>query len=282
MLCSSIWNHFIERKISMTNEIKKEPYVLSSVKNALRILNSYSLTETEKSISELSTSLGMGKSTVSRLMSTLASEGFVIKDPRTHKYRLGLSVLTLGGVIKSNITINKEAAPVVHQLVNQIGETAHLAILDGTDTIYIHKEECNHPVRILTSLGRRNPAYCTSSGKVLLAFNDSSLVDALIESGLKPIQKNTITDPNKLMAEIKQVKKDGYASSISELTEGVVSVAAPVRDYTGKVCAAITVVGPVQRIPKQKIPYFGKKVIEASKEASIRMGYNPRFLNTYS
>lgn len=258
-----------------------DPHILSSVRNALRILRTYTLNDSEKSISELAESLNLGKSTVSRLMTTLASEGFVIKDPVTHKYRLGLSVLTLGGVIKSNIEINKEAAPVVHQLVNEIGETAHIAIIDGTDTIYIHKEECNHPVRIQTYLGRRNPAYCTSSGKVLLAFNDESVVNQLIENGLKKIRKNTVADPKKLREMLALIREDGYATSFSELTEGVVSIAAPVRDYTGKVVAAITVVGPVQRIHDNKVPLFIKKVIEASNEASKRLGYDSKLVKYF-
>src|SRR5699024_6761747 len=154
------------------NKKKIEPQRLSSVTNALRILKSFSTFEPRKRVTELSESLGLATSTVSRLLSTLASEDFVIKDKKSNAYQLGLSVLTPGGIVTNKLEIHKEAAPVLNNLVNDTGETAHLAIMDGIDTIYIHKEECNHPVRILTHLGRRNPSYCTSSGKVLLAFNN--------------------------------------------------------------------------------------------------------------
>ena len=163
---------------------KGGPQILSSVRNALRILKSFSTFEPTKRVSDLADSLGLAKSTVSRLLSTLASEGFVIKDEKTNAYRLGLSVLTLGGIMTNDLEIHKEATPVLSKLVSDTGETAHLAILDGLDTIYIHKEECNHPVRILTHLGRRNPSYCTSSGKVLLAFSESEVVEKVIEDGL--------------------------------------------------------------------------------------------------
>ncbi|HET7579200.1 MAG TPA: IclR family transcriptional regulator [Bacillales bacterium] len=255
----------------------KDQQVLSSVKNALRVLRSFSMDEPEKTISDLAVSLGLGKSTVSRLMSTLASEEFVIKDPDTHRFRLGLSVLTLGGIITSNLEINKEAAPVVNHLVNDLDETAHLAILDGTDTIYIHKEECNHSIRILTYLGKRNPAYCTSSGKVLLAHSDEDVVEKVVENGLEKYAKNTITDPNKLCSALKKIKERGYASSTDEILEGVTSIAAPIRNYTGKVVAAITVVGPSQRIRQHKIPIYAKKIMDASKEASERLGYDDRY-----
>src|SRR5699024_10515471 len=230
----------------MNNVMKKQsPKLLSSVKNALRVLNSFSLDQPEVTVGELSVQLGLAKSTVSRLLTTLASEGFVIKDTDTRKYRLGISILALSGIISSNFEINKEAAPVVKKLVNDLGETAHLTILDGTDTIYIHKEECTHAVRILTYLGKRNPAYCTSSGKVLLAYSEQKVVDDVIAGGFEPFTKNTITSANKLLSELRKIREKGFAFSKNEILEGVTSIAAPIYDYTGKVLAAITVVGPV-------------------------------------
>ncbi|WP_067726833.1 IclR family transcriptional regulator [Oceanobacillus damuensis] len=256
---------------------KSEPQTLSSVKNALRILKSYSTFEPAKKVSELAESLGLAKSTVSRLMATLASEGFVIKDPKTNAYRLGISVLTLGGIVTNNLEIHKEAAPVLYKLVNDTGETAHLAIMDGLDTIYIHKEECQHPVRILTHVGRRNPSYCTSSGKVLLAFSEEHIVEDVIQNGLIPYTENTITDPKRLWEELSIIREQGYADSTEELTEGTKSVAAPIRDYTGKVVSAVNVVGPIQRMKEHKLPHIAKKVMEAGKDASARLGYDARY-----
>jgi IclR family transcriptional regulator, KDG regulon repressor len=260
----------------MTNK-KNEPQVLSSVKNALRILKSFSTFEPTKRVSDLAESLGLAKSTVSRLLSTLASEGFVIKDQQTSAYRLGISVLTLAGIVTNNLEIHKEAAPVLHKLVGDTGETAHLAVMDGLDTIYIHKEECSHPVRILTHLGRRNPSYCTSSGKILLAYSEEQIVEDVINQGLISHTENSITDPNVLHKELKMIREQKYAVSTEELTEGTKSVAAPIRDYTGKVVSAITVVGPIQRMKDHKIPDIAKKVIEAGKEASTRLGYDERY-----
>ncbi|WP_077328509.1 IclR family transcriptional regulator [Virgibacillus siamensis] len=260
---------------------KGDPQILSSVKNALRILKSYSTFESSKKVGELAESLGLAKSTVSRLLSTLASEGFVQKDPQTNGYRLGLSVLTLGGIVINNLEIHSEAAPVLNKLVNDTGETAHLSILDGLDNIYIHKEECTHPVRILTHVGRRNPAYCTSSGKVLLAFADEEIVEEIIDRGLVAYTKNSITNPEKLRSELKIIHEQGYAVSTEELTEGTKSVAAPIRDYTGKIVSAITVVGPIQRMTDHKIPDIAKKVIEAGNEASERLGYDKRYFKQH-
>src|SRR5699024_5827151 len=259
-------------------EKNKNPQILSSVSNALRILKSFSTFEPTKRVSELSESLGLAKSTVSRLLSTLAHEGFVEKNKKTGAYKLGLSVLTLGGIVTNELEIHKEASPVMNKLVIDTGETAHLYVLDGHDTIYIHKEECNHPVRILTHLGRKNPAYCTSSGKVLLAFHERNLIEEIIKQGLRKYTKNTITNPEKLREELELIRKRGYAISTEELTEGTRSVSAPIRNFTGKVVSAINVVGPIQRMKDYKIPDIAKKVVQAGEEASQRMGYDKRFL----
>jgi len=256
---------------------KNDPSTLSSVKNALQILKSFSMFKPTVKVSELAQSLGLAKSTVSRIMKTLASEGFVMKDPETNGYRLGLSVLTLGGLVTNNLEINKEAIPVLNDVVAKTKETAHLAILDGLDTIYIFKEECHHPVRILTHIGRKNPAYCTSSGKVMLAFHDGNLLEEVIQNGLQPFAKNTITNPDELRAAINKVKAQGYAVSTEELTEGTRSIAAPIRDYTGKVVSAINIVGPLQRLPDYKIPSMARILVDAAKEASERLGYDARF-----
>lgn len=266
----------------MMKKKNSDPQILSSVKNALRILKSFSTFEPTQKVSDLAEELGLAKSTVSRLLSTLASEGFVIKDEGTRDYRLGLSVLTLGGIVTNNLEIHNEAAPVLNRLVNDTGETAHLSILDELDTIYIHKEECHHPVRILTHIGRRNPSYCTGSGKVLLAFNDDNILERVIEKGLVSYTENTITDPNKLRREMEVIRKQGYSICTEELTVGTRSVAAPIRDYSGKVVSSISVVGPIQRMKEGKIPDITNKVVNAAKDASERLGYDERYFRKFS
>ncbi|WP_308162269.1 IclR family transcriptional regulator [Bacillus sp. ISL-18] len=256
----------------MDVNIEKESH-LSSVKNALRILQSFTMDEPEKKISDLSAALGLNKSTVSRTMTTLASEGFVFKDPETKKYRLGLSILSLSGIVSSQMDIYRESQPVLNRLVENIGETAHISVLDQLDVIYLQKVECNHPVRFLTHIGKRNPPYCTSSGKVLLAHSPEEVANQVIAKGLKKFTKNTLTNPQKLRTYLKQVKENGYASSTEEILEGVTSIAAPIFDYRGKVIAALSVVGPTQRIQQHKIQGLAKKVMSAAKEVSQRMGY---------
>jgi IclR family KDG regulon transcriptional repressor len=251
---------------------KNQEYLLSSVKNALRILRSFSLEEPEKKVTDLAASLGLGKSTVSRLLATLASEGFVVKDPETQKYRLGLTILHLNTIVTSNLEINRESLPILQRLVNEIGETAHIAVMDGLDVVYLNRVECKHPVQILSHVGRRNPVHCTSSGKVILAHQEENLIEQVIEKGLEKYTLKTITDPNDFRSILKTVKEQGYAISIEELREGVASVAAPIRDYTGKVVYAVSVIGPIHRMNPHNITIINK-VKSAAKDISERLGY---------
>ncbi|KIL35746.1 IclR family transcriptional regulator [Cohnella kolymensis] len=255
---------------------KSEKRLLSSLQNALQILRSYTLDNPLQGITDISNNLGLGKSTVHRLVTTLAEEGFLIKDKETQKYRLGYSVLALSGVVTSNLDIYNESLPVVRNLVNKVDETAHIGVLDDGHIIYLLKVECNHLVRFLTHVGRRNPLHCTSSGKVMLAHQTPEYINDYIENGLKGYTKSTITNPRLLNKTLEEIREKGYATSYEELLEGVHSVAAPIRDYTGKVISSITTVGPKQRITLSKIPFFAKNVMEAANEISMKMGYMKR------
>ena len=247
--------------------------LLSSVKNALRILRSFSMEEPEKKVNEIAESLGMNKSTVSRMMATLASENFVYKDQKTKKYRLGISALALSGIAGSQLDISREAQSILKGLVETMEETVHLSVLDQLDVMYIEKVECQQPVRVLTYVGSRNPTYCTSAGKVILANSDKKLAEKVIERGLQSFTEHTITNPDDLLEHLEQIREDGYAFSIEELQEGVTSIAAPVFDHTGNVIAALSMVGPKQRILPHKIPVFAKNITIAAREISARMGY---------
>jgi DNA-binding IclR family transcriptional regulator len=247
--------------------------MLTSVKNALRILRSFSMEEPEKKISDLARELGISKSAVSRLMATLASEGFVTKNMETGQYRLGVSILTLSSIFIASLDLYQESLPVLKWLVEETGEAAHIAVMDGTDIVYVNKVESKHPIQILTHMGRRNPAYCTSTGKVLLAYQTEDVIEEVIHKGLEAYASNTITDPETLRRSLAKVREDGYAISISEIMDGVTSIGVPVRDYTGNVVAAVSIVGTSQHINKKTIPTFVKHVKRAGREISDRLGY---------
>ena len=184
----------------------------------------------------------------------------------------------MSGVITSHLEIHRESKDILKKLVADLGETAHIAILEGKEITYVHKIECRNPVRLLSSIGKKNPVSCTSAGKVLLAFQSNDMINSLIEAGLPRMGPNSVTDPDQLKAQLIQIKEQGYSICINEMHEDVVSIAASVRDYTGEVVAAVSVVGTSERIHHQKINRFVETIIEAANEVSIRLGYIPLLL----
>lgn len=246
--------------------------MLSSVKNALRLLQSFSLDEPEKKVTDLAVSLGLAKSTVSRLLSTLASEGFVIKDLETKKYRLGLSILNLNTIITSNLEVTRESEFILKKLVADIGETTHIAVREDTHVVYLNRIECSHPVQILSHIGRRNPLHCTSSGKVMLAYQKEAFIEHYLENVLEPYTDRTIIDPVLLKESLQTIKKQGYSISREEMRIGVASIAAPIYDYTGQVHYALSVIGPIHRMNPDN-PLLIKKIKQAAADISENIGY---------
>jgi IclR family transcriptional regulator, KDG regulon repressor len=253
--------------------IQEQEKMLSSVKNAIRILRAFKMEKPQKGVRELANELGLGKSSVQRILTTLASEGLVQKNKETNKYELGLSVVELSSIVLGHIDLHTESHPILTDLANKCGETAHLAILDGNQVVYLDKVESKTSNKVASHLGLHNYAHCTSSGKLLLAHSGNYLVDLVIQNGLAAITPKTIIDPDRFRQELKTILKNGYSASIDEYTIGRTSVSAPVRDHTGKVIAAINLVGPSSRISKQRIQYFASELIRSGQLISERLGY---------
>ncbi len=255
----------------MTDKFEKDPF-LSTAKNALRILNSFTLETPEKRVRDLAIELGIGKSTISRLLSTLASEGYVIKDSENQKYRLGLKILELNSIVSSQLEINRAARSVIKNLVKETGEAAVIAILED-EVVDIEQIECSHPDPILTYIGSRSPVHCTGSGKLLLAYHEKENLQYVLESGLTPYTLYTVTDPDVLRKQLAGIRESGFCYCESEYLDDVASFSAPIRNYSNIVVAAISLIGPLHRIHHLSFNSLKSKVIKAAKEISKNLGY---------
>lgn len=258
-------------------EAEKSQSLLQSVNNGFRILRLFTAEKPEWRVTEIARVLDMDKSTVSRLVITLANEDFLEKSPDSSRYRLGFSLLTLSGIITTNLEIHREALPILKDLVNQLNETAHIAILEENDIVYLHKIECKQPVRLLSHIGKRNRAFCTSSGKVILAYSSENTVEKVIKAGFTEGGPNSVTDPQTFRRQLKEVRANEYSVCIDELHEGTVSLAAPIRDYTGSVVAAVSIVGPSMRIGPDRIQEFVDALKQSGSDISRRLGFNATY-----
>lgn len=257
----------------MVNLTQNQENILSSVKNAIKILRSFTMDDPQKGVRELASDLGLGKSSVQRILATLANEGFVRKNEETKKYELGLSVVELSSIVLGNIDLHNEALPIIKTLVSRCNETSHLAVLENLQAVYLCKVESEDSIELLSHTGLHNHTHCTSSGKLLLAHAEPIIVDTLLRNGLNKFTANTITDPVVFQNELKMIRKNGYAVSKGELRSDITSISVPVRDYSGKVIAALNLVGPSSRFTNQRIQYLVSELKIAGELISERLGF---------
>lgn len=250
---------------------------LSSVRNAARLLCAFTPADRDLGVSELAERLGLAKSTVHRILTTLAAEGLIERDAGSGRYRLGLRLYELGAIVADHLDLHEVVAGPIDDLRNRTGETVHVAILDGAEVVYIARRESPHTLRLFSRVGHRNHAHCTSTGKVLLAFLSESERAALLDGrALVAHTPYTITDRNRLEEELEQIRRRGWAQNVNESEVGVTSVAAPIRDATGRVVAAISVAGPGPRFTRDTLRRFAAETVRTAEIISSRLGYRPR------
>jgi len=248
---------------------------LSSVASAIRILKAFSETEVELGISLLSQRLGLAKSTVHRLVSTLAAEGLLEQNEATGKYRLGLELFAMGALVRRQMNIGTLSLPYLHQLRSSTSETVHLSALDQRHIIYLYNLESDHAIRERSYIGARKPAYCSSEGRAMLAHLERSQLMEHLPNPLAPRTPNTCTHLPTLLKQLDQIAQQGYAEDDEETELGVRSLAAPIYNVDGRVIAAVGIAGPVQRLTKKTLKTYVPYVIETAQAISQRLGHTP-------
>jgi DNA-binding IclR family transcriptional regulator len=248
---------------------------LSSVANALRLLKAFSDEHAEIGVSDLARRLGLAKSTVHRLASTLLEEGVLEQSAEDGKYRLGLALFELGALVRRKMDFTAAARPFLRMLMEKTGETAHLAILDHGSVLYMITHESQQAIRVSSSAGTRAPAHGTAVGKALLAFQPEEWIERVVSHGLPASTPNTITDAKILRRELAAVRARGYAIDDEESEIGLRSMAAPIRADSGHVVAAISVAGPAHRVARKTLLQWSRTLVQAADAASQRLGWQP-------
>jgi DNA-binding IclR family transcriptional regulator len=226
---------------------------LSSVDNALRLL--LMLRERESiRVSVASAQLGVSRSTAHRLLTTLKLHDLLEQDPETRAYRAGPLLAELGASALRNDDVLMLLHPFLEELSDQVGETAHLVVLDGRNCRFVDSVECRWALRTTARVGVAYPAHTTSGGKALLAeLGDDELERLFPELELPSLNERSLTSRDALLAELAQVRADGYAVARGESELGVVAVAMAQRTMTGAVPAAFAISAPEQRFPESRI-----------------------------
>jgi DNA-binding IclR family transcriptional regulator len=221
-------------------------------------------------VTDVAGQLGIHKTTASRLLGTLALTGVIERDAVTRRYRLGARLVSLAGAAVTRLPVVSQARPELEHLAAVAAETANLAILDGAYVVYVDQVVPSQAVVMASWVGRRSPAHASSSGKVLLAFGDEAVREAVLSAPLERLTSNTITDPERLRILLEETRQRGYASGVGELEDGLVTVAAPVL-VQHRAVGAVSLSGPSFRIPPRDQPHLGRLLIDAAKAIARRM-----------
>lgn len=249
---------------------------LSSVANSIRLLTSFSGEENELGITTLATRLRLAKSTVHRLAATLTGAGFLEQNSETGKYRLGVALFELGALVRRRMDVANEARPKLRELLEKTGETVQLGIVDHDSVLYVYEMESRHAIRMAAAVGGRAPLHCTAVGKVLLAYQPEDFVKEVLGNGLRAYTPKTVTKRETILAMLQEVASREYAIDDEESEPGLRAIAAPVRNHTGNVIAALGVAAPLQRMTKKVMQDCVPDVIATAAAVSARLGYERR------
>lgn len=251
-----------------------------TVIKALNVLECLAQHGRPMSAQEVATACALSRPTAFRLLTTLMSRGFVRNDGH-HNYALGTTLVSLGAVALRGINLSDLARPFLHELCLVSGETANLSILDGSDILYIGKEESLHAahipnfVQLRSAIGTRLTAHSSALGKAMLAHLSPDICHRLLSQAapLRAYTAHTLTNIDALTDELAKIRQMGYAIDDREVDEGTRCVAAAVFDNTGAVVAAMSIAGPAYRLTVEQLHGFSKDVIRVTQALSHQLGY---------
>jgi DNA-binding IclR family transcriptional regulator len=247
---------------------------IQSINRAVSILKSFTETDPELSVTQLSQRLDLHKSTVSRILSTLEEDGLISQNPRTGKYRLGVGLISMAGVALGRVDVRGAAYHHLDDLVQTTQETITVNIRDGQECVNVDSKASPKPLRYASWIGRRLPLHCTASGKMLLSGLTPLQRRSLLPGRLRAYTERTITDHERLDAELGQVVANGYALGEEEYEQAFSAIAAPVLDHRGRVAGALSISGPTFRLPRQTLIGFAEPLLETAARVSSELGHS--------
>jgi len=245
-------------------------YLIESVDNALRLLHLFGGTDRIR-VSEAAAELEVAPSTAHRLLAMLQYHGFAVQDRRTHAYLPGPNLMRIGLSASKQLGLRAQARPVMERLAAEVDETVGLGILHGTDVLYLDGIDGTQVLRIAARTGAIIPAHCISMGKALLAALPPERVAALYADEVLPtLTGRSIATKSNLLEQLAAIRLRGFAHSSGESEDGVASIAAPVFDGSGVLCAAMSIAAPATRATPARIGSWLPRLRAAAAELGSR------------
>ena len=219
---------------------------VQSFARGLEVIRSFSPQSPAQTLSEVAARTGLTRAGARRILLTLQTLGYVESDGKF--FRLTARILDLGFAYLSSLPIWNLAEPLMEALVDEVKESSSAAVLEGTDIVYVLRVPTHKIMSIGLGVGSRLPTYCTSMGRVLLAdLDDEEVLRRLKAARPKALTKHTVTDVDTLLSKVQQARRQGWSLVNQELEEGLISLAAPITDRSGRVIAALNLSGQANR-----------------------------------
>lgn len=221
----------------------------SALNKALTVLELIATQPQAIGLPDLTARLGVPRQTLHRTLAQLEGEGLIIRDPTRDRFSVGprLSQLARAALFSENH--QQPTRAILQALVDEIGESCNIGVLDGLHFVYLDRIQTDKPLRIHLEAGSHVPAYCTSGGKILLAHLDAEQRTRLLQAvKLRSYTQRTITDPDQLEVVLANAMRDGVATNDEEFTAGIVGIATPILDESGRAIAAVACHAPRARL----------------------------------
>lgn len=212
-------------------------------------------------MTEIASRISLHKSTVHRLLFTLESRGFIVRDPDTEKYRLGFRIWELSANLGLADDLSTVLLPEMERLRDQLEETISLYVRDGKERIRIQAVQSNQPVRRVAPIGARMPLTMGASSKVLVAYAEPGFLEELLQDAAS--WPDTV-DQAVFLQQLEQIRQQGYSISVEEREAGAAAISAPIFNRSGKLVAALAVSGPSNRLTEEQMHKFAKPIMEAA------------------
>ncbi|WP_299538294.1 IclR family transcriptional regulator [uncultured Streptomyces sp.] len=250
--------------------------LVPAVTRALDVLELFLEGDGTLSAPEVTRRLELPRTTVHELLTTLAARSYLVTVPgQPGRYRLGVRTYQLGSRYAEQLDLAAEGLQVAREVAETCGETVHVAILEDADVIYIAKVDSTHAVRMVSAAGRRLPAHCTSVGKLLLAALPEAELEARLRGReLEAMTENSITGTEELRAALAEIRERGIAVEHRESNPDVSCVAAPVRDRSDRIVAALSVSVPMSRWSEEREDELARLAAKGADALSGRLGHH--------
>lgn len=260
--------------MSRPSKADRGTYRVQAVQRALDVLDCFDFDNRQLSLTEIVHRTGLNKTTALRLASNLVDRGYLKYEADIGRYSLGLRLFELGGVVFSSFSLRRAAAAHMTRLQQETSSTVLLGSLIDGQLVYLDKREGQEGVRIVSDIGWRRAPHYGMLGMVLMAWLEPNEVSSFLEKyPLDPVTPATVTDPAAFRERLEQIAGQGYVIEDGEAVEGIIGVAAPIRDYTGGVTAAVGCAVLRAQHTRESFKRVVARVRSAARAISREMGY---------